>query len=265
MSYEVALRHCGGYLMSSRVGSGFRVFLQLGTSGSKVRLLYVPTLTVLWAEARDIAWGKELTLYGLAKRIRAHRAERRRLKLPYSKKGVAEALELLRGSNHRSAEEEKDDLEEATSTAPDQGEEEVSLDKIVTGEAKPKKGRHTVAPETTGETAMETATETNSNSAPKKKKAAANKPKKKAAAAKKPAAPKKGGRPRLNDADIIKLKVKENPRQGAAADRFAVIKDGMTVGEYLKAAQKKGASEALAIADVRWNRDKGFIDVKAAA
>lgn len=54
----------------------------------------------------------------------------------------------------------------------------------------------------------------------------------------------------------------ENPKRRGAATRFAIYKDGMTVGDYIEASHKAGASKALAAADVRWDHVAGFINVK---
>lgn len=56
----------------------------------------------------------------------------------------------------------------------------------------------------------------------------------------------------------IKLLVKENPRRGAAAERFELYKDGMTVAEY----SKKIGSRSEALVHLRWDVNKGHISVK---
>ena len=95
---------------------------------------------------------------------------------------------------------------------------------------------------------------------PAAKKVAEAKPAaKKAAPAKKKAAAKeegagRGRAPNISDDAKIKLLVKENPKRAAAAERFDLYKNGMTVAEYLKAGGKR--------ADVNWDVKQGFIEVK---
>jgi hypothetical protein len=67
-------------------------------------------------------------------------------------------------------------------------------------------------------------------------------PAKKPAAAKKKAPAKKAavGRAKFSDDAKIKLLVTENPRRKGtvAHDKFAKFKDGMTVGEFIKAGER---------------------------
>jgi hypothetical protein len=64
--------------------------------------------------------------------------------------------------------------------------------------------------------------------------------KKPAAAAKKKAPAKKAARAKFSDDAKIKLLVTENPRRKGtvAYDKFAKFKDGMTVGEFIKAGER---------------------------
>lgn len=73
---------------------------------------------------------------------------------------------------------------------------------------------------------------TDTSTAPAKKPAAAKK--------KAPAKAKTVGRAKFSDDAKIKLLVKENPRrEGTEAHaRFAKFKDGMTVGEFIKACER---------------------------
>jgi hypothetical protein len=97
---------------------------------------------------------------------------------------------------------------------------------------------------------------------PAAKKAAAAPAKKAAPAAKKAPAKKaaaeeggtRGRAPNIGGDAKIKVIVKENPKRAAAADRFALYKNGMTVDEYLEAGGKR--------ADVNWDVAQGFIEVK---
>lgn len=72
--------------------------------------------------------------------------------------------------------------------------------------------------------------------------------------------PKKGGRRVKHTNDlVITVNAKENPkRKGSRCHgEFALYKNGMTVGQYLKA----GGSRA----GIRWDVDHGFISVAKAA
>lgn len=57
---------------------------------------------------------------------------------------------------------------------------------------------------------------------------------------------------------VITVKAKENPRRGAAAERFELYKDGMTVKQYTA----KIGSRAEALVHLRWDVNKGHISVK---
>ena len=61
------------------------------------------------------------------------------------------------------------------------------------------------------------------------------------------------------DDAVITVKAKENPRRGAAAERFNLYKDGMTVAQYSKKFEG-GRSEALV--HLRWDVKHGHITVK---
>jgi hypothetical protein len=114
----------------------------------------------------------------------------------------------------------------------------------------------------------EMATEAKKDAAPAKrpaakKAAAAPAASKKAAPAAKKAPAKKaaaesagtrGRAPNIDGSAKIKVLVKENPKRAAAAERFALYKNGMTVDEYLVAGGKR--------ADVNWDVAQGFIEVK---
>jgi hypothetical protein len=52
-----------------------------------------------------------------------------------------------------------------------------------------------------------------------------------------------------------------NPKRRKAADRFALYRNGMTVGEYIEASHKAGNSKALAMADIRWDQAAKFLTV----
>lgn len=81
-------------------------------------------------------------------------------------------------------------------------------------------------------------------------------------AARKSAAPKKtkteGAVRGFPEDAVIKILAKENPRRGAAAERFELYKDGMTVKQYTA----KIGSRAEALVHLRWDVNKGHISVK---
>lgn len=63
----------------------------------------------------------------------------------------------------------------------------------------------------------------------------------------------------------IKLLVKENPKRGISAKRFALYKDGMTVAAYCEAADKvpnkDGKPGKYGKADIAWDTKRGYIKV----
>lgn len=68
--------------------------------------------------------------------------------------------------------------------------------------------------------------------------------------------------PRVKGEGVIKVTAKVNPRDGAAALRFDLYRDGMTVDEYCAAVvAKKLSDRRLAIRDVAWNAARGWISV----
>lgn len=80
---------------------------------------------------------------------------------------------------------------------------------------------------------------------------------KKAAPAKKAAATEAGTRgrkPTIDGSAKITVIAKENPKRAAAAERFALYKNGMTVDAYIEAGGTR--------ADVNWDVKSGFISVK---
>lgn len=72
----------------------------------------------------------------------------------------------------------------------------------------------------------------------------------------KPVAEKSGPGRKSAFSDDMKITVvaKENPKRAKAAERFALYKNGMTVGKYVKA----GGT----MADIRWDVKQNFISVK---
>ena len=71
-----------------------------------------------------------------------------------------------------------------------------------------------------------------------------------------PVAEKSGPGRKSAFSDDMKITVvaKENPKRAKAAERFALYKNGMTIGEYVKA----GGT----VADIRWDVKQNFISVK---
>jgi hypothetical protein len=63
-----------------------------------------------------------------------------------------------------------------------------------------------------------------------------------------------GRKSALSDSMKITVLVKENPKRAKAAERFALYKNGMTIGDYVAA----GGT----LADVRWDVRQEFISVK---
>ena len=54
-----------------------------------------------------------------------------------------------------------------------------------------------------------------------------------------------------------------NPKRGAAATRFALYRDGMTVGDYIKAVTAAGGKSAVATADLKFDVARNFIAIQA--
>lgn len=63
-----------------------------------------------------------------------------------------------------------------------------------------------------------------------------------------------GRKSAFNDSMKITVLSKENPKRAKAAERFALYKNGMTIGDYVAA----GGT----LADVRWDVKQSFISVK---
>jgi hypothetical protein len=61
------------------------------------------------------------------------------------------------------------------------------------------------------------------------------------------------GRPRFTDDQRITLLARENPKRGASRERFALYRDGMSVGEALAAGITRG--------DLKWDTDRDFISI----
>ena len=61
---------------------------------------------------------------------------------------------------------------------------------------------------------------------------------------------------------MIRLLVKENPKRGDSATRFAHYRDGMPVEDYVARCVKAGAPSSLARADLRWDTARKFIAIR---
>jgi hypothetical protein len=62
---------------------------------------------------------------------------------------------------------------------------------------------------------------------------------------------------------IIRLLVTDNPKQptGKSYARFALYEDGLTVAQYVQRSVGAGNKETLAIADLRWDVARKFIEI----
>jgi hypothetical protein len=63
------------------------------------------------------------------------------------------------------------------------------------------------------------------------------------------------------DGQVIQLLVKENPKRGDSATRFAYYRNGITVENYVAQCVKAGAPSSLARADLRWDTVRKFIAI----
>lgn len=63
---------------------------------------------------------------------------------------------------------------------------------------------------------------------------------------------------------IVKL-VSENPKRGVARERFALVRNGMTVQDYIAAVVGRGGEERIALEDVCWDLNHEFIVLREPA
>jgi hypothetical protein len=63
-------------------------------------------------------------------------------------------------------------------------------------------------------------------------------------------------------AKVIHLLLKENPKRGDSATRFAYYRNGITVDDYVARCVKAGAPSSLARADLRWDVERKFIAIR---
>jgi len=68
---------------------------------------------------------------------------------------------------------------------------------------------------------------------------------------------------REGDARIITVMVEKNPKTLGSKShaRFGMYKTGMTVGDYVAAVIRSGRARRLAIRDITWDREHGYITV----
>lgn len=287
----IPLRHIDAYLQDSRAGSGRRQFVVMEERGKRTRLFYVPFCQAFWVATHDLSRVKELTLNGLSKRIRNNRADRRRYRklgknITWSVNATREVLRRLAEGRALSAAEKADDKHDEEYCEFDEeiemeGTEHPEGDNQNENEKKDITSALASVKETEEKTETEPAADAvNEESEPVSEtipeeevsdtqtgetEMAKNATAKKTKAPKAPKAPKpKGERgPRKSFAPDkhIKLLVKENPRRGAAAERFALIRDGMTVEAYGKAVVKAGSPENYGQLDLYYYVGKGWISV----
>jgi hypothetical protein len=63
-------------------------------------------------------------------------------------------------------------------------------------------------------------------------------------------------------AKVIRLLVKENPKRGESASRFAYYRNGMPIEDYVARCVKAGKPSSLARADLRWDTARKFIAIR---
>lgn len=56
--------------------------------------------------------------------------------------------------------------------------------------------------------------------------------------------------------------VKLNPKRGKAATRFALYRDKMTVGEYIRLCVEKGDKAGVATADLKFDSERNFVIIE---
>lgn len=68
---------------------------------------------------------------------------------------------------------------------------------------------------------------------------------------------------KFNPAAVITVNVPANPKRRAAAVRFALYRNGMTVAKYVKAvtSRKLAGGKAIAYRDLSWDSKVGFITI----
>lgn len=264
----VELMHA--YLQDSPVGSGWRWFIIVQRSGTRLRLLYVPTLRCFWARSADINWPDvkmAAPSRGLAGRIRRERRMRVRLGMPFAKAAVRAVLDQLRPGKP-TQEDVLDDQMADDDRLPDNEEETdvtteptTAADQAVTTNSADDSPTPTQKANAKKAKARERARERRA-SAKREAEKAAKATTKKATKTEKAAKTATGGgtRTQITDDHTIKL-LKPDARPNSKY--FALIKPGMTVGNYIKAVEKIGATRAYARTELHYNKNMGAISFEA--
>lgn len=75
----------------------------------------------------------------------------------------------------------------------------------------------------------------------------------------------KPGRPpvRWHEGDTIEVVIGHVPKRGTAARRFRLYRTGMTVDEYAEAVIAMGGTRPLALGDLRWDIEKGWVRLRS--
>lgn len=290
---------------ATAVGMGYREVVIFERRGRRYRLLDPYYCRAFWLPAYAVLLpGRvqaELPLHGLAARIRRNRRDRSQMNMPFSAPATRQVLEMLRGGNRPTTEEQQDDavndrdVDDEADTA-ENGDEAMRLDDDTAqpgaGEAAQgaEAGAATSAPAETGKGKRAAKAKT----AKAKTKGAAGasvqadprisgKPitngstagqaakGKGKAAAKAKAAPKaraegtkaaanKTGYGVATEESVITLNTQENTFKGVRGTLFGLMRTGMTVGQYTKAAEKKGITALVARHGLRSFRNASVLD-----
>lgn len=79
-----------------------------------------------------------------------------------------------------------------------------------------------------------------------------------------PPAPRAASNRAYPDTWVVRLRSEANPKRGKSAERFALYRDGMTVGEYLDASSAlTGSKRGKWSCDLRWDAERGFIELES--
>lgn len=265
----------------SGLGCGQRMVLTLEIGKTRSRVLGTAALTVAWVPTHWLLGGKPTKMAHLPRFIKARRAERHRMGMAVAEEAVRDALELLdgrrvptrQGSGEEHIAEEadvnEDDKQGAAAGGAAAGQPAGDGAAAAGAAAQPEAGDTTVQTQTdTGNRASRRAAG---------KKAAGAKPAAKKAAAK-PAAKAKakddGARVAANEArmaQIIKVKKPDDKgkpseegkyRDGPRKVGFDLLKDGETVGAYLKRAEAKGIERDRALRQLAYYEGDGYLTLK---
>lgn len=239
------------------VGHGQRMILTLQVGSKRSRVLALSNLAVSWIPTEWLWGGKPVPTKGLTTFIKNRRAERHRLGVAVADEAVTDALELLAGNRVPAREETQDEGPVEASVKPDDTNTAGAGAPAANTPAAPAAGATTPAAPAaeatapaapaagdTKETTMQLQTASNGK---RTRKAAPAKATKKAAAkpdTKKAVSKAKAAPASTAAVDARTLKVKANAEVKAQAGKpteivWALVTNGMTVGELVKAAAKK--------------------------